>query len=165
MALEIERKFLLSDSLDKILDEGKFNIQSEQRIEQTYLAIDDTQELRIRRITDLASGKMEYTHTFKNGNGIAREEIEYSITKSIYEQVAKAFGAVALTKNRITADWEGIIIEIDNYDQIKLTVLEVEFQSEEEATSFIAPDWFGRDISAERQYSNKTVWRMLQEKK
>ncbi|MFX3635587.1 MAG: CYTH domain-containing protein [Candidatus Pristimantibacillus sp.] len=165
MALEIERKFLLSDSLDSILEEGKFNIQSEQRIEQTYLAIDDTQELRIRRITDLASGKIEYTHTFKNGNGIAREEIEYSITESIYEQVANAFGAVALTKNRITADWEGVIIEIDNYDQIKLTVLEVEFQSEEEATSFAAPDWFGKDISSERQYSNKTVWRMLQEKK
>lgn len=162
MSLEIERKFLLAKLPSVIIDEQKLKVLSEQRIEQTYLAIDETQELRVRRIVDLASGEVSFTHTFKLGNGLSREEIEYSISEGIYDQVVKAFGFVPLTKNRITAEWDGSIIEIDIYDQIELAVLEVEFDSEEAANAFAAPDWFGRDISSERQYSNKKVWRELQ---
>lgn len=163
MPLEIERKFLLTESLESIIAAGKLSIQSEQRIEQTYLAMDENQELRVRRIKDIETGELTFTHTFKKGNGLSREEIEYSISESIYEQMIEAFQAVPLTKNRITAQWEGRVIEIDTYDQIKLSVLEVEFDSEEEAHAFISPEWFGKDISSERQYSNKTVWRQLQE--
>jgi CYTH domain-containing protein len=162
MSLEIERKFLLAELPSVIIEEQNLKVLSEQRIEQTYLAIDETQELRVRRIVDLASGKVSFTHTFKLGNGLSREEIEYSISEGIYDQVVKAFGFVPLTKNRITAEWEGSIIEVDIYDQIELAVLEVEFDSEEAANAFAAPDWFGRDISSERQYSNKKVWRELQ---
>ncbi|MBB6672138.1 CYTH domain-containing protein [Cohnella nanjingensis] len=162
MSMEIERKFLLPALPEAIRE--RFVVRSEQRIEQTYLAIDDTQELRIRRITDLATGARTYTHTFKNGKGLAREEIEYAISESLYGQVAEAFGAVALTKIRTTAEWEGLVVEIDRYDQLDLTVLEVEFDSEDAAHAFVAPDWFGRDISAEKAYSNKTVWRSLQRK-
>ncbi|MGM0884851.1 MAG: CYTH domain-containing protein [Bacillota bacterium] len=162
MSLEIERKFLLAELPSVIIEEQKLKVLSEQRIEQTYLAIDETQELRVRRIVDLASGEVSFTHTFKLGNGLSREEIEYSISEGIYDQVIKAFGFVPLTKNRITAEWDGSIIEIDIYDQIELAVLEVEFDSEEAANAFAAPDWFGRDISSERQYSNKKVWRELQ---
>ncbi|MDQ8738955.1 CYTH domain-containing protein [Paenibacillus sp. LHD-38] len=163
MSLEIERKFLLSEFPSALVEEAKLKVLSEQRIEQTYLAIDENQELRVRRIVDLASGEVTYTHTFKLGNGLLREEIEYSISESIYGQVIKAFGFVPLTKNRITAEWNGRVIEIDTYDQIELSVLEVEFDSEEAANTFQAPDWFGKDISSERQYSNKKVWRELQE--
>lgn len=164
MALEIERKFLLPEISSLLIEEGTIQVQSEQRIEQTYLAIDENQEIRVRRIVDLATDKVSYTHTFKLGNGLSREEIEYSISEGIYEQIVQAFRLVPLTKNRITAEWDGRVVEIDSYDQIKLTVLEVEFDSEEAANAFVAPEWFGRDISSERQYSNKKVWRELQSK-
>jgi CYTH domain-containing protein len=162
MALEIERKFLLNEFPASLIGNGELIIQSEQRIEQTYLAIDEKQELRVRRITDLASGTVEYTHTFKNGNGLSREEIEYSISEGIYRQITGAFQAVPLTKIRVTALWGDTVIEIDSYDQIELIVVEVEFGSVEEAQQFTAPEWFGADISDNRQYSNKTVWRELQ---
>ncbi|MGO4549338.1 CYTH domain-containing protein [Paenibacillus sp. 2TAB23] len=162
MSLEIERKFLLPAFPSALIEQAKVQLVSEQRIEQTYLAIDENQELRVRRIVDLASGEVSYTHTFKLGNGLSREEIEYAISESIYEQIVKAFGFVALTKNRITAKWDGRTIEIDTYDQIELSVLEVEFDSEETANAFQAPEWFGEDISSERKYSNKKVWRELQ---
>lgn len=165
MSLEIERKFLLPEFPNALVEDAKLKVLFEQRIEQTYLAIDENQELRVRRIVDLASGDVTYTHTFKLGNGMLREEIEYSISESIYGQVINAFGFVPLTKNRITAEWDGRVIEIDTYDQIELSVLEVEFDSEEAANTFQAPDWFGNDISSERQYSNKKVWRELQEKR
>jgi adenylate cyclase len=164
MSLEIERKFLLPEFPTAFIEGNDLRVLSEHRIEQTYLAIDENQELRVRRIVDIASGEVSFTHTFKLGNGLSREEIEYSISNSIYEQVVNAFGFVPLTKNRVTAEWNGRIIEIDTYDQIELSVLEVEFDSEQTANAFIAPVWFGKDISSERQYSNKKVWRELQSK-
>ncbi|MCC3377259.1 CYTH domain-containing protein [Cohnella sp. REN36] len=163
MSMEIERKFLLPELPETVRE--RLAVRSEQRIEQTYIAIDDSQELRIRRITDLRTGKRAYTHTFKNGTGLAREEIEYAISESLYAQVAEAVGAVALTKMRTTAEWEGLVVEIDRYDQLDLAVLEVEFDSVEAAHAFVAPDWFGRDISGDKTYSNKTVWRSLQQRK
>ncbi|MCU6710252.1 CYTH domain-containing protein [Paenibacillus sp. J5C_2022] len=162
MGMEIEKKYLLpQQSLDK-LDSGELALVSEQRIEQTYIAIDEQQELRVRRITDMAAGEVSYTHTFKRGNGLVREEVEYDISEGIYEQVMNAFGYTPLTKNRLTAQWNGRTVEIDMYDQIQLAVLEVEFASVEEAEAFVAPEWFGEDISSQKQYSNKTVWKQLQ---
>lgn len=162
MALEIERKFLLAEAPEQLIKDGVFTVLSRQRIEQTYLAIDAGQEVRVRKLVDAATGEVSHTHTFKSGNGLMREEIEYGISADIYEQLMTGRGLVPLTKDRITAQWDGRIVEIDVYDQIQLTVLEVEFDSEAAALSFAAPDWFGRDISSERQYSNKKVWRDLQ---
>lgn len=164
MAMEIERKFLLPEFPDSLIKKGLLIVRAERRIEQTYLAIDETQELRVRKITDIPSEKLEFTHTFKKGNGLVREEIEYSISESLYEQLIQACRVVPLTKVRITAEWDGQIVEIDTYDQIELSVLEIEFDSEEAAARFQAPEWFGPDISAMKQYSNKSVWKQLQER-
>ena len=163
MPLEIERKFLLERSVPKLVEEEGVSVRSEVRIEQTYLALDDSQEIRVRRIADVETGEVTYTHTFKKGNGMTREEVEYGISEKIYEQLFRAARAVPLTKNRITAEWNGLTFEIDRYDQLGLTVVEVEFDSEEEANRFQAPEWFGRDIGDEKQYGNKTIWRKLQE--
>ncbi|WP_025692252.1 CYTH domain-containing protein [Paenibacillus zanthoxyli] len=162
MAMEIERKFLLPEFPQQLVQEGKLCIHSRQRIEQTYLAIDGPQELRVRKLEDLSSGELHYTHTFKNGLGISREEIEYEISQGLYEQMIRAVRAVPLIKERITGEWDGITVEIDIYDQLKLSVVEIEFHSLEEAQSFTPPDWFGLDISEEKKYSNKTVWKELQ---
>ncbi|GGN97753.1 CYTH domain-containing protein [Saccharibacillus kuerlensis] len=165
MAMEIERKFLLDRTPDELAAEKVFVRQSQQVIEQTYLALDEQQEIRVRRLVDADTGEVEYTHTFKQGNGLSREEVEYSITESIYEQLFKASGAVPLTKTRTTGEWNGFTVELDRYDQLNLTVAEVEFDSIETAQSFIPPDWFGEDISSKREYSNKKVWRDLQSRK
>ncbi|MBN2982509.1 MULTISPECIES: CYTH domain-containing protein [Cohnella] len=163
MSLEIERKFLLAEAPDKLAGQGAIRVRSKQRIEQTYLALDEAQEIRVRRITDLTTGQIAYTHTFKNGNGLSREEVEYSISEGLYSQLIAAFGFIPLTKTRLTAEWDDRIVEIDIYDQLELSVLEVEFATEEEAIGFAAPEWFGPDISLEKKYSNKTVWKKLQE--
>lgn len=164
MALEIERKFLLPEYPERLIEEGQLRILTRHSIDQTYLAIEDGQELRVRKITDLDSGEVTFTHTFKDGKGISRQEIEYSISEGLYNQMIEAVQAVPLVKKRITAVWNGTTVEIDIYTQLELTVLEVEFDSLEEAESFAAPDWFGKDVSVEKQYSNKTVWKQLQNK-
>jgi len=162
MAIEIERKFLLKQSPQQLAAAGYITLLSEQRIEQTYLAMDSNEEIRVRKIMDMSTKQTSYTHTFKRGNGLVREEIEYEISESIYGQMMKAFGYIPLTKNRITAKFGDHTVEIDIYDQIQLAVLELEFSSLEEAESYEAPEWFGADISSEKQYSNKKVWRELQ---
>lgn len=164
MALEIERKFLLPEFPEQRIQNGELKVITRHNIDQTYLALDGAQELRVRKITDLDSGEVTFTHTFKDGKGISREEIEYSISEGLYNQMIEAVNAVALVKERITGVWNDITVEIDVYSQLNLSVLEVEFNSLEEAESFVAPEWFGKDVSTERQYSNKTVWKELQKK-
>lgn len=163
MSLEIERKFLLSEFPDQLIEEGLLAVRSDRRIEQTYLAMDKSQELRVRRMTDfLQDGVVTYNQTFKRGNGLVREEIEYEISEEIYGQLIRAFGVKPLVKRRVTVDWQGIGIEIDCYEHIALIVAEVEFDSVESADAFESPAWFDRDISSERDYSNKKMWKDLQ---
>jgi len=164
MALEIERKYLLEISSQQLIEQGIIQPQSQHRIEQTYIAMDVDQELRVRRIKDTATGNYSYTHTFKNGVGLAREEVEYEITQVIYDQVMTAFGFVPLTKDRITAKWNDVIVEIDIYDQVDFVVVEVEFESMDAANEFVPPTWFGEEISFNKKYSNKAVWKQLQNK-
>ncbi|WP_019913444.1 CYTH domain-containing protein [Paenibacillus sp. HW567] len=164
MGMEIERKFLLPEYPEGLIAEGQVKVLTRHSIDQTYLAMEDGQELRVRKITDLDSGEITYTHTFKDGKGISRKEIEYYISEGLYNQMIEAVKAVPLVKTRITGLWNGTTIEIDLYTQLELTVLEVEFDSMEEAESFAAPEWFGKDISVEKKYSNKTVWKDLQNK-
>lgn len=94
---------------------------------------------------------------------MSREEVEVSISEGLYEQITGIHRAIPLTKRRVTAEWNGIVLEIDRYDQIDLMVLEVEFASETEAREFQPPQWFGPDISTDKRYSNKKVWRELQQ--
>lgn len=164
MAMEIELKFLLPEYPEQLIEGGELKVITRHSIDQTYLAIEDGQELRVRKITDLDSGEVTFTHTFKDGKGISRKEIEYDISEGLYNQMIDAVKAIPLVKTRTTAVWNGITVEIDIYTQLQLTVIEVEFDSLEEAESFKAPEWFGEDVSTERKYSNKTVWKELQKK-
>jgi len=145
----------------KLMEFGAF-VELEPGVEG-LIHVSELSPNRVRRIADASTGKAVYTHTFKRGNGMTREEIEYEISEKIYEQLFRAARAVPLTKNRMTAEWNGLTVEIDRYDQLGLTVVEVEFDSEEEANRFQAPPWFGRDIGAEKEYGNKTIWKKLQE--
>lgn len=164
MGMEIERKFLLPEYPAELIGQGQIQVLTRHSIDQTYLAIEEGQELRVRKITDLDTGEVTFTHTFKDGLGISRKEIEYEISAGLYKQMIDAVQKIALVKERVTAVWNGITIEMDFYSQLQLSVLEVEFDSLEAAQSFVPPAWFGRDVSIEKKYSNKTVWRELQKK-
>jgi CYTH domain-containing protein len=165
LSLEIERKFLLPAYPEQLIREGELVVRSEHAIDQTYLALHEDQELRVRRIEDLRTGEIQFTHTFKRGFGLSREEVEVSISEGLYQQIIGIHQAIPLTKRRVTAEWDKRTVEIDVYDQIDFIVLEVEFSSEEEARSFEPPAWFGPDISTNKEYSNKKVWSDLQRSK
>ncbi|MFC5986165.1 CYTH domain-containing protein [Marinicrinis lubricantis] len=161
--MEIERKYLLPSFPQQLIDQDAMKIVSVLHIEQTYLALVKDQELRVRKLEDiLQRGKVHYTHTFKRGSGIAREEVEYEISAELYDQLVSSLKKVPLRKTRTTVLFEGRRYEIDQYHQYDLMTVETEFESEEEAHSFQPPDWFGGEVGGELEYQNKKLWASLQ---
>lgn len=161
MSAEIERKFLLPVFPAEELDNHEISLISKQYIYQTYLAFSEDQEIRVRQLVD-HSGASHFTHTFKSGIGMVREEIEYNISESIYKQLLDRSGLIPLEKIRTTVDSQGLHFEIDEYKQVDLMVVEVEFPDLEAAQRFMVPAWFGRELGQEEEFRNKSMWVQLQ---
>lgn len=161
MGKEIEKKYLLGGFPAKQLESGEIGVLSRQVIYQTYLAFTEEQEIRVRELID-TDGNSTFTHTFKSGHGLVREEIEYAIAEPVYRQLLANSGLVPLEKIRTKVEQAGFVYEIDEYRQIDLTVVEVEFADEAAAHSFEPPSWFGRELGQEEEFRNKTLWIGLQ---
>jgi CYTH domain-containing protein/CHAD domain-containing protein len=145
---EIERKFLV-DRLPPELDEDR-----SQRISQGYLAVDDTIEVRLRRIDD------ELLITAKRGRGETREEIEAPLEERAFEELWKLTESRRVSKRRFQVPLEdGHCAEVDVYagGLEGLVVAEVEFSSEEDGNSFRAPEWFGRELTGDHRYANQEL--------
>ena len=91
---------------------------------------------------------------------LAQEEYNLALTpEACGHLMEKADGAV-IRKTRyvipLAGDSEGQSAELDvfegEYEGLK--VVEVEFDSEEEAADFVPPDWFGSEVTADMHYSN-----------
>lgn len=160
MAQEIERKFLLHGFPHDRLADGTIRIVARKAIDQTYLALTETEEIRVRRLDQ--DGDISYTHTYKRGHGLSREEVEVEISAGIYEQLLCHSGRKPLKKTRTTVTQDGREFDIDEYEQFNLISVEVEFESEEEAKSFQPPDWFGPELGSEFEYRNKQLWAQVQ---
>jgi adenylate cyclase len=161
MSAEIERKFLLPMFPAAELDNKVIKLVSKQYIYQTYLAFSEDQEIRVRQLVD-SSGESHFTHTFKSGHGLVREEIEYNISEPIYKQLLERTGLIPLEKIRTTVEYQGFHFEIDEYKQVDLMVVEVEFPNIEAAKLFTVPAWFGRELGQEEEFRNKSMWVQLQ---
>ena len=142
--MEIERKFLVR-SLPSDLDTCAFHM-----IEQGYLCTDPV--VRVRREDD------SFYMTYKGKGFLAREEYNLPLTKEAYDHLIQKADGNIITKKRCMIPIEGtsLTIELDIFEgKFAGTVIaEVEFDSIEEAESFIPPDWFGADVTKDRRYSN-----------
>lgn len=150
MNQEIERKFLLTQ-LPPHLDQLSNNL-----IEQGYLAIDPHgSQVRLRKKRDALF------LTAKRGNGIVRDEHEIELTRAQFDALWPLAEGRRLVKRRYEMPYRGCTIEIDVYGGANrgLTVAEVEFETEQAATEFVPPDWFGEDVSNRPEYSNSNLAR------
>lgn len=163
MNLEIERKFFVTEFPQSLIASGALTLSGVKVIEQTYLALTETEEIRVRRLECSNTGTTSYTHTYKRGHGLTREETEYDISEEIYRQLLEGSGRKPLIKTRTKVlDASGRLFEIDEYHQYKLMTVEAEFASEEEALAFTAPPWFGVEVGSEEEYRNKSLWAAVQ---
>jgi CYTH domain-containing protein len=147
--MEIERKFVIPAPPDGL---GGF---ASTRIDQGYVSIDPAgTEVRIRRREGAT------TLTIKGGRGRSRAEEELPIAPERFERLWELTGDRRLSKTRyeIPADG-GLTIELDVYGGglAGLVVAEVEFASEDDADRFVAPAWFGREVTDDDAYKNRRL--------
>jgi len=147
--VEIERKWLVEEA-----PEGALAAPSD-RIEQGYLTIgSDGAETRVRR-----RGERCFL-TVKSGPGMVRDEHEIELTAGQFEALWPATEGARLIKRRYVIPLDGArTIELDVYEDALsgLMVAEVEFDDPWGATTFIAPYWFGREVTDDPAYRNQRL--------
>jgi CYTH domain-containing protein/CHAD domain-containing protein len=145
---EVERKFLLSE-----LPSG-LEARDRVEIEQGYLALDDGAEVRVR----LAGA--EGTIAAKSGSGLEREEVEVEIDAARARELLEACGSERLRKRRhLVPLGDGLCAEVDVYggELAGLAVVEVEFPDADRAASFAPPRWFGRELTGDATFANRSL--------
>lgn len=152
--MEIERKYLLKELPQ--LEKYEYHI-----IEQAYLCTGPV--VRVRREDD------NYYMTYKGGGMMAREEYNLPLNKEAYEHLVKKADGNVISKIRylIPLDQDGLIAEVDVFEPpfAPLILAEVEFETEEAANTFKAPEWFGEDVTFDGKYHNSYMSRMIFEDK
>jgi adenylate cyclase len=148
VAKEIERKFLLHELPS--LAEGIEWVP----IEQGYLAIDATTEVRVRR-----AGEERFI-TVKGGHGEVRDEIEIPIGDEQLKSLWQLTQGRRLTKRRLLIPLDEVHeIELDVFlgELDGLLIAEIEFESEVESLDFEPPDWLGEEITGDDRYAGQRL--------
>lgn len=144
--MEIERKYLVSTLPDNLEQ------YTCKQIEQGYLATDPV--VRIRRSND------KYTLTYKGRGLMVREEYNLPLNAESFEHLKEKIDGILIKKRRYLIPYgEKYTIELDIFEGelAPLQLAEVEFETEEEANSFIPPEWFGEDVTFSTKYHNSTL--------
>ena len=144
--MEIERKFLVQ--------ELPANLESypQQRISQGYLCTDPV--VRIRRSND------DYYLTYKGKGLMVREEYNLPLNEEAFQHMLPKVDGILIDKIRYLIPLEGgLTAELDIFQGslAPLRIVEVEFDTEEEANTFIPPSWFGEDVTNSRKYHNSNL--------
>lgn len=144
--MEIERKYLIP-----VLPENLEQYTC-KHIEQGYLSTDPV--VRIRRSND------KYILTYKGQGLMVREEYNLPLTAESFEHMKEKIDGILIKKRRYLIPYgEKYTIELDVFEGelAPLQLAEVEFDSEEEANSFVPPKWFGEDVTFSTKYHNSTL--------
>jgi len=144
--MEIERKYLV-----KYLPENLEQYE-QKRISQGYMCTNPV--VRIRRSNE------DYFLTYKSRGLMAREEYEMPLTAEAFEHMLPKIDGILIDKIRymIPLD-EKYMAELDIFQGVltPLRLVEVEFESVEEANAFVPPEWFGDDVTDSGEYHNSNL--------
>lgn len=144
--MEIERKYLIKTlPID-------YETYPHEEIEQGYLSTHPV--VRIRKSNE------QYMLTYKGFGLMVREEYNLPLTKEAYEHLRPKADGILIHKIRYKIPYQTkYTIELDLFlDSLAPLILaEVEFETEEEANSFIPPEWFGEDVTFSTDYHNSTL--------
>jgi adenylate cyclase len=151
--MEIERKFLLSGVPPTM------RFARREPIRQGYVALDGDTEVRLR-IT--AKGAVL---TIKAGRGGVRVEEEIALEARQAEALWELTEGRRVQKTRRRVRLAGstngpeLVAEVDEYAGALdgLVVVEVEFPDEEAARAFEPPAWFGRELTDDWRYANRSL--------
>ncbi|MCI8957400.1 MAG: CYTH domain-containing protein [Eubacterium sp.] len=142
--MEIEKKFIPKE-IPKDLTQFEHH-----KIEQAYL--NTAPVVRIRKQDD------EYYLTYKGGGMMAREEYNLPLNAESYQHLQKKADGNIITKTRylIPINDGNLTAELDIFEDkfSGMLLVEVEFDSVEQADAFQKPDWFGEEVTHDKMYHN-----------
>ncbi len=144
--MEIERKYLVHRLPEHLTD------YPYRTITQGYL--NTSPVIRIRRDND------KYELTYKSKGLMARQEYNLPLTQEAYEHLLSKIDGYLIRKKRYMIPLKcGLTAELDVFEEqlAPLLLVEVEFQSEEDALSFVPPSWFGEDVTFSGEYHNSRL--------
>ncbi|MBQ7066994.1 MAG: CYTH domain-containing protein [Lachnospiraceae bacterium] len=144
--MEIERKFLI-----KTLP-SNLNTYEKKHLEQAYLCTAPV--IRVREEGE------EYILTYKGKGLMVREEYNLPLTQDAYLHLrAKADGNIISKTRYFIPEKDGLTIELDVFEGVHapLIMAEVEFPNEKAATNYIAPEWFGEEVTNNPSYHNSNM--------
>lgn len=151
---EIEKKYLLKDSILFLIDEYGLK---KHKITQFYTTIKPDKGVRYRQMDD------RYFKTVKYGTGAARDEEEVEISEKKFQKKLKDRIKEPIRKNRYLFDVEGKEYSIDVFKKAfkGLYILEIEFQSMEDFERFELPPILKthiiKDVSFDESFKNKNM--------
>ena len=146
--MEIERKYLVT------APPSDYHTWEAVQMEQAYLCTAPV--VRIRQEDE------SFYLTYKGKGLLSREEYNLPLTREAYSHLLPKADGVILTKKRYLIPLEGsdhLTIELDVFEGAlaPLVLAEVEFETEEEANTFVPPEWFGEDVTFSTKYHNSTL--------
>ena len=147
--MEIERKYLIA-ALPEQLETYPCRI-----LEQGYLNTNPV--VRIRRDND------NYELTYKSAGLMSRQEYNLPLDRESYEHLLPKIDGRLIRKKRYMIPLSsGLTAELDIFEGAlaPLMLVEVEFQTEDDANNFTAPDWFGEDVTFSGKYHNSYLSRL-----
>ena len=154
---EIEKKFLVKNLPENLEQYEKI------RIEQGYLNTIAAPTLRIRKQNQEYILCYKFKQKTKLNVASVSKEVELTLTEEAYEHLKTKIDGRMIEKDRYLLPLKnGLTAELDVFDGFfkGLEVVEVEFSSEEEASKFEAPDWFGKDVSLDSRYKNAQLCKL-----
>jgi CYTH domain-containing protein len=143
---EVERKWLVEDLPD-------LSRHKRESIRQGYVSVSPESEVRLRQ-----RGK-RFFETIKTGTELKRGEIEAELSRKQFLSLWPATLGRRLEKVRYTLKLPSRKIELDVYKQklAGLKTAEVEFTSRKEANAFEPLEWFGKEVTADKEYRNANL--------
>ena len=147
--MEIEKKYLLKELPDLSCCEY-------HKIEQAYLCTGPV--VRVRREDE------NYYMTYKGSGLMSREEYNLPLTAESYEHLKQKADGNIISKTRylIPLEKDQLVAEVDVFEEpfAPLVMAEVEFESEEQANAFEAPEWFGEEVTFDGRNHNSYMSKM-----
>ena len=144
--IEIERKFLVKEIPDKL--------DTFERIDMTQGYLNTNPVVRIRKEND------DYVLTYKGSGLLSRSEYNLLLDEESFNHLIKKCDGIIISKSRYKIPLKNnLIAELDIFkgDLDSLKLVEVEFNSVEEADNFIPPEWFGEDVTTDSRYHNSYI--------
>jgi adenylate cyclase len=149
MALEIERKFLVSS------DDWRKQVQESHNIVQGYLNSGAHCSVRIR-----ISGDQAWLNIKSATIGSQRQEFEYEIPlQDGFDMLASLRQGPSIEKTRHLIRYGEHLWEVDEFkgDNNGLIVAEIELSAQEER--FERPAWLGQEVTQDARYYNTQLSR------